>query len=96
MIDIAHCLQLSSHGLLAEKQEPSLKEGLLVTELTSTENRTDDRLEAMMDEFEQNNPELSAAIQTLGVTVNEYERMLTQSRSIEIQTSNSTGGAVAS
>ena len=67
-----------------------------MTELTSTENRTGDRLEAMMDEFEQNNPELSAAIQTLGVTVNEYERMLTQSRSIEIQTSNSTGGAVAS
>ena len=66
-----------------------------MTENTNGDNRIVDRLEVMMHLFNQENPELAEAIQTLGMTVDEYERIVTESRSIEIQTSNSTGGALS-
>ena len=78
-----------------DTREPWLKEVLLVTEDTSADSRIVDRLEEKMIQFEQDNPELSEAIHTLGMTINDYERILTESRSVEIQTSNSTGGALA-
>lgn len=64
-----------------------------MTEGDSTDDSIVDNLEALMIQFEMDNPELSKAIQTLGMTVNDYERILTESRNMEIRTSNSTDGA---
>ena len=61
-----------------------------MTEFSSSDNNSSNRLEAMISLFEQENPALTKAINTLGMTVDDYERLLTESRNFDIQTSNST------
>ena len=59
------------------------------------DNKVQD-LQALMAQFESANPELSKAIRTLGMTIDDYERILTQSRNFDIRTSNSSDGAFTS
>ena len=66
-----------------------------MTEDDSTDDSIVQNLQALMVQFELDNPELSKAIQTLGMTVDYYERILTESKNIEIRTSNSTDGSFA-
>ena len=49
------------------------------------------RVEAVVSEFEQNNPELVEAMESLGMSIDEYERIVTGMNGLIIETSSSTG-----
>ncbi len=49
------------------------------------------RVEAVVSAFEQNNPELVEAIETLGMTIDEYERIVSGMAGLDFETSSSTG-----
>lgn len=49
------------------------------------------RVEAVVSEFEQNNPEIFEAMESLGMSIEEYERIVSGMNGLTIETSSSTG-----
>ncbi len=49
------------------------------------------RVDAVVVAFEQNNPELVEVIETLGMTIDEYERIVSGMAGLDFETSSSTG-----
>ena len=49
------------------------------------------RVEAVVSEFELNNPEIVEAMETLGMSIDEYERIVSGMNGAVIETSSSTG-----
>ena len=49
------------------------------------------RVEAVVSEFEQNNPEIVEAMESVGMSIDEYERIVSGMNGVIIETSSSTG-----
>ena len=49
------------------------------------------RVEAVVSEFEQNNPEIVEAMESVGMSIDEYERIVSGMTDLYIETSSSTG-----
>jgi len=47
-------------------------------------------VESVVAIFEKDNPELAEAIETLGMTIDEYERIMSEMPGFEIETSSTT------
>ena len=47
-------------------------------------------VEAVVSAFEQDNPELADAIETIGMSIDEYERLVAEAQGVQVDTASNT------